>query len=109
MALLGLTWTGQNGTFVFMSTGDLAQPDVSPCILYQSANLVDPDLHEVVVAVLLQVPPQVSRAALKDLSDVVHLDVEDLDVDLVERDGPQDLNQRMKMKCIFLCNRLRET
>ena len=60
-------------------------------ILYQLAYLIDPDLHEVVVAVLLQVPPQVSRAALEDLSDVVHLDVEDLDVDLVERDGPQDL------------------
>ena len=30
----GLTWTGQNGTFVLKSTGGLAQPDVSPCTDY---------------------------------------------------------------------------
>ena len=29
----GLRWTGQNETFVLMSMGGLAWPDVSPCIL----------------------------------------------------------------------------
>ena len=27
----GLVWPGQNGTFVFKSTGGFAQSDVSPC------------------------------------------------------------------------------
>ena len=58
-------------------------------------NLVDPDPHEGVVAVLLQVPPEVIGAAFEDLSHVVHLYVEDLDVHLVERDGPQDLFHRI--------------
>ena len=43
----GLTWRGQNGTFVLMSTGGLAQPDVSPCTVREgeearpeSSNLI---------------------------------------------------------------------
>ena len=37
--------------------------------------------------------PEVTGTTLKDLSNVVHLNVEDLDVHLVERNGPQNLNQ----------------
>ena len=32
LAWPALTWPGQNGTFVLMSTGGLNQRDVSPCI-----------------------------------------------------------------------------
>ena len=35
LAWPGLTWTGQNGTFVLVSTGGLAQSDVSPCTRHQ--------------------------------------------------------------------------
>ena len=32
----GLAWPGQRGTLVFMSTGGLSQPDVSPCMLNET-------------------------------------------------------------------------
>ena len=41
-------------------------------------------------------PPEVLGVALEDMSHVVHLNVEDLDIDLVERNGPQDLKNMTK-------------
>ena len=42
-------------------------------------------------------PPEVAGAALEDLSNVVHFDVENLDVHLVERNGPQNLNYKISI------------
>ena len=63
----------------------------------QQAHLIDAHSHEGLVAALLQMPPEVAGAALEDLSNVVHFDVENLDVHLVERNGPQNLNYKISI------------
>ena len=64
-------------------------------VLSQQAHLIDAHSHEGLVAAILQIQPEVAGAALEDLSNVVHLDVEDLDVHLVERNGPQNLKNEI--------------
>ena len=72
--------------------------DIIPTFTFPAcSHLVDAHHHEGLVAALLQMPPEVVGAALEDLSHVVHLDVEDLDVHLVERNGPQNLNYKISI------------